>query len=115
MNIINITISHADFIRIFVLGFFGFALSMLITPLYTTVAYKKQWWKRQRTEAWSGGTAVVYQKLHAEKHKRHIPTMAGIIFVISISLVTLFGNLSRPQTWLPLAGLIGAGLIGLAD
>jgi phospho-N-acetylmuramoyl-pentapeptide-transferase len=115
MNTLHIVISHADLIRIFVLGFLGFVLSMLITPLYTTAAYKYQWWKRQRTDAWSGGAATVYQKLHAEKHKRHIPTMAGIIFVASIGLVTLFGNLSRPQTWLPLAGLLGAGLIGLVD
>jgi phospho-N-acetylmuramoyl-pentapeptide-transferase len=115
MNTLHIAISHADLIRILALGFFGFVISMLITPLYTTAAYKKQWWKRQRTDAWSGGTAVVYQKLHAEKHKRHIPTMAGMIFVAAISLVTLAGNLSRGQTWLPLAGLIAAALIGLGD
>jgi len=88
---------------------------MLITPIYTSVAYKHQWWKRQRTEAWSGGVAKVYQKLHAEKHKRHIPTMAGLIFIISIAIVTLLANLNRGQTWLPLAGLIGAGLVGLVD
>jgi phospho-N-acetylmuramoyl-pentapeptide-transferase len=88
---------------------------MSVTPIYTTLAYKNQWWKRQRTEAWAGGKAVVYQKLHAEKHKRHIPTMAGLIFVVSIALVTLIFNLKRSQTWLPLAGLIGAGIIGLAD
>jgi phospho-N-acetylmuramoyl-pentapeptide-transferase len=41
--------------------------------------------------------------------------MAGLIFVLSIALVTLITNLNRGQTWLPLAGLIGAGLIGLAD
>ena len=43
----------------------------------------------------------------------HIPTMAGLIFVIAIALVTLIANLNRGQTWLPLAGLIGAGAIGL--
>jgi len=88
---------------------------MLITPIYTNVAYRNQWWKRQRTEAWSGGVATVYQKLHAEKHKRHIPTMAGLIFIITIAIVTLVANLNRGQTWLPLAGLIGAGVIGLID
>jgi phospho-N-acetylmuramoyl-pentapeptide-transferase len=88
---------------------------MAITPLYTTIAYKKQWWKRQRTEAWSGGKAAVYQKLHAAKHKRNIPTMAGLIFIVSIAVVTLATNLSRGQTWLPLAGMLGAGVIGLFD
>jgi len=115
MNTLHIAITTHNLLRILSLGFFGFALSMIITPLYTTLAYKNQWWKRQRTEAWSGGQATVYAKLHAEKHKRHIPTMAGLIFVLSISLVTLFVNLNRGQTWLPLAGLVGAAAIGLVD
>ncbi len=115
MNTLHIAISAHNLVHILSLGFFSFALSMLITPLYTTVAYKNQWWKRQRIDAWSGGKAAVYQKLHAAKHKRNIPTMAGLIFIISIALVTLIGNLNRGQTWLPLAGLLAAGLIGLAD
>jgi phospho-N-acetylmuramoyl-pentapeptide-transferase len=86
----------------------------LITPLYTTIAYKKEWWKRQRTDAWSGGKATVYAKLHAAKHRRNIPTMAGLIFVLAITIVTL-ANLKRAETWLPLVGLIVAGLIGLID
>jgi phospho-N-acetylmuramoyl-pentapeptide-transferase len=115
MNILQISITSNDLINILALGFLGFALSMLVTPLYTNLAYRHQWWKRQRTDAWSGGKAVVYAKLHAEKHKRNIPTMAGLIFVISIAIVTLTANLSRGQTWLPLAGLLGAAVIGLAD
>jgi len=115
MNTLHIAITSHSLVRILSLGFFGFALSMLITPLYTTVAYKQQWWKRQRTDAWSGGKATVYAKLHAEKHKRHIPTMAGLIFVLAITIVTVLFNLHRNQTWLPLAGLLGAGAIGLVD
>lgn len=102
-------------IRILLLGFMSFMLSMLITPLYTTVAYRMRWWKQQRSDSWSGGEASVYKKLHAEKHKRNIPTMAGIIFIISAGLVTLLFNLDRSQTWLPLAGMVGSGLIGLFD
>jgi len=115
MNTLHIAITADNLIQMLSLGFFGFVLSMLITPLYTTNAYKYQWWKRQRTDAWSGGKAAVYQKLHAAKHARNIPTMAGLIFVSAITIVTLFGNLSRGQTWLPLAGLVGAGLLGVAD
>ena len=102
-------------IRVLVLGFLGFLVAMAVTPLYTTVAYKREWWKKQRTEAWSGGAATVYNKLHAEKHKRHVPNMAGLIFIASITLVTIVANLNRGQTWLPLAGMLGAGAIGLAD
>jgi phospho-N-acetylmuramoyl-pentapeptide-transferase len=115
MHTLHIAIPIHSLIHILGLGFFGFILSMAITPIYTTLAYRYEWWKRLRTDAWSGGKATVYAKLHAEKHKRHIPTMAGLIFVLSISIVTLLDNLSRGQTWLPLAGLIGASLIGLID
>ncbi len=102
-------------IHVLLLAFLSFALSMAITPIYTTIAYQNQWWKRQRTDAWSGGEATVYKKLHAEKHRRNIPTMAGVIFVISIALVTLLANLDRSQTWLPLAGMVGSGVIGFID
>jgi len=88
---------------------------MAITPIYTTAAYRYQWWKKQRTTDMGGVASTVYNKLHAEKHKRHIPTMAGVIFVIAIAIVTLAANLERSQTWLPLAGMLGAGLVGLAD
>src|SRR5215210_569148 len=105
MDTIKVILHTQTLIRILLLGTLSFLLSMVITPLYTTLAYKREWWKRQRTDAWAGGKATVYAKLHAEKHKRHIPTMAGAIFVISVALVTLIGNLSRGETWLPLAGL----------
>lgn len=102
-------------IQILLFGFLAFALSMLITPLYTTVAYRYQWWKKARTDSWSGGAAEVYTKLHAAKHRRNIPTMAGLIFVTAILIVTLTGNLTRGETWLPLAGMVGAAAIGLID
>lgn len=114
MNTLNIAINTDSLLKILLFGFLGFAISMIITPLYTNLAYRHEWWKRQRTDAWSGGKATVYAKLHAAKHKRNIPTMAGLIFVASIAIVTLF-NLHRSETWLPLAGLLGAGLIGLVD
>lgn len=110
-----ITIKTNTIIHMLALSALSFAISMLITPIYTTLAYRRQWWKRQRADAWSGGEATVYKHLHAEKHKRNIPTMAGIIFILSVALVTLFTNLDRSQTWLPLAGMIGAGTIGLLD
>lgn len=112
---INIALQTTTVIRILLLGSLSFVISMLITPIYTTLAYRGQWWKRQRTDAWSGGKAAVYTKLHAEKHKRHIPTMAGMIFVASVALVTIMANLNRSETWLPLAGMVGSGLVGLFD
>jgi UDP-N-acetylmuramyl pentapeptide phosphotransferase/UDP-N-acetylglucosamine-1-phosphate transferase len=86
-----------------------------LTPIYTTAAFRGQWWKKARTTAITGEKAKVYQKLHASKHARNIPTMAGVVFVMAIALVTLFGNLSRSETWLPLAAMAGAAGIGLVD
>lgn len=100
---------------IFLLGLMGFAISMLITPIYTYISYKYQWWKKPRTTTLTGEKATEFQKLHAAKHRRNIPTMAGLIVIIGVSLVTLLFNLSREQTWLPLAAMIGAGLVGLLD
>lgn len=112
---LHFTIQGHTLIHILLLGFLSFIISMALTPIYTTLAYKYQWWKKARTEAWSGGEATVYNHLHAEKHKRNIPNMAGIIFVASTAIVTLLLNLKRQQTWLPLAGMVAASVIGLAD
>ncbi len=101
--------------HIFTLGFFGFLISMLLTPVYTTAAYAGQWWKKIRTHSISGEAAKVFHKLHADKHARNIPTMAGAIFIVATAVVTLSGNLSRSETWLPLAAMVGAGAVGLLD
>jgi len=115
MTNLNISLDVATIVQPFLLAFFAFALSMAITPLYTTLAYKYEWWKKARTKAVTGEKATMYQKLHAEKHLRHIPTMAGVIFVVTTLLITLIANLSRSDTWLPLAAMVGAGTIGLVD
>jgi phospho-N-acetylmuramoyl-pentapeptide-transferase len=112
---LNFVLQTSTLIEVLLFGFMAFVASMLITPLYTTAAYKWQWWKKARTDSWSGGKAEVYHKLHAAKHTRNIPNMAGLIFVASILLVTLSGNLTRGETWLPLAGMLGAAIIGLID
>ncbi len=101
--------------QIFMFGLLSFLVSMVLTPLYTSAAFSGKWWKKQRSTAVTGEKATVYQKLHAAKHARHIPTMAGMIFILSTIIVTIAGNLSRSETWLPLAAMAGAGLIGLFD
>lgn len=114
-EVINFAVQTDTLVRILLLGFLGFSVSMLVTPLYTTLAYKYQWWKKPREKSVTGEVATVFQRLHAAKHKRLIPTMAGIIFVVSVLLVTVIFNLERTETWLPLAAFVGAGLIGLID
>jgi len=115
MEILHIAVQTETLIRILLLGFLGFLVSMLATPLYTTLAYNGKWWKKPRTTTTTGEKAKIFTKLHAEKHKRLIPTMAGAIVVFSVALVTILFNLSREQTWLPLAAFAGAALVGLID
>jgi len=115
MSEINITVQTATIVRILGLGFLSFALSMLLTPIYTTLAYRGQWWKKPRQSTVTGEVAKVFTKLHAGKHKRLIPTMAGIITLLSVGVVTLLLNLERTETWLPIAAFLGAGAVGLID
>lgn len=115
MTNLTIVIDSQTIQQIFLFGFFGFVVSMLLTPIYTEAAFSGKWWKKARSTSITGEKAVIYQKLHAAKHERHIPTMAGMIFVAATIIVTLAGNLSRSQTWLPLAAMAGAGAIGLFD
>jgi phospho-N-acetylmuramoyl-pentapeptide-transferase len=109
------TLEKTNLVEMLLFGFLGFALSMMITPLYTELAFKYQWWKKQRSSSVTGEIASVFAKLHKEKHAKMIPTMAGVIFLLSVALVTLLFNLERTETWLPLAAFVGAGLIGLID
>lgn len=104
-----------EMIGTFLLSVGAFVLAMALTPVYTTLAYKFKFWKKQRQTSTTGEKLLVFVKLHEEKFKRNIPTMAGIIGVVSIVIVTLMYNLDRAQTWLPLAALVGGGIVGLLD
>lgn len=115
MNSLLVFVESATIEKIFILGFLSFVLTMALTPIYTTAAFAGQWWKKARAHTITGEAAKVYTKLHAAKHARNIPTMAGMVFVLAVTLVTLSGNLSRSETWLPLAAMVGAGTIGLID
>lgn len=93
----------------------GFTASIILTPLYTNLAYRYQWWKKPRQNAVTGEKAPVFYKLHAAKHKRNIPTMAGLVILLAIIGVTLATNLDRRETWLLVAGLGLYGALGLLD
>lgn len=102
---------HASWVMI--LSLISFCLAMILTPVYTHFAYKYKWWKkRDRTQSTTGETLSV---IASQRIKRVIPRMAGLIMVITISIVTIILNLDRGQTWLPLAALICGGAVGLLD
>ena len=101
--------------HIFILSVIAFVLAMFLTPLYTFFAYRYRFWKTQRTNAVTGDKLQVFNELHKAKIRRNIPTMAGVIAVVSITIVTLLFNLDRAQTWLPLAALLGGAAVGAID
>ena len=115
MNSMNMTTLSADLNAVFMLSVGAFLLSMALTPLYTYFAYRYKFWKQQRSTSTLGEKLEVFTKLHAQKFDRSIPTMAGVIGIVAISVVTYFFNWSRAETWLPLAALLGGGAVGIID
>ena len=115
MNEMTFATMTSELVTLTTLSVLAFLFAMFLTPFYTYFAYRYKFWKKQRTDSTTGEKLEVFTKLHAQKFKRKIPTMAGIIGVISITVVTVVFNLDRAQTWLPLAALVGGGAVGLLD
>lgn len=115
MNGMTFTDMSNELVTTSILSVLAFVIAMFLTPFYTFAAYRYRFWKKQRTDSTTGEKLEVFTKLHAQKFKRKIPTMAGVIAVISITIVTVGFNLDRAETWLPLAALVGGGIVGLID
>lgn len=101
-----------ELINILLLGLAGFILATAITPIYTYFAYRYKWWKLPRTHSTTGDKLKVIAKYDI---KRTVPLMAGLIIIAATAVITVLFNLERSQTWLPLAALMGGGLVGLID
>lgn len=93
----------------------GFLFSMVLTPLYTHFAYKYHFWKKQKKKTVDGKDLPIMTKLHAHKFKRTFPTMAGLVGIVAVTLVTWIFNLDRGQTLLPLVGFLGGAFVGVID
>ena len=98
-----------------VLALGSFLFAMFLTPIYTFFAYKHKFWKKQKKATLTGESLPVMTKLHAHKFRRAFPTMAGIVGLVVVAVVTTLCNWNREWTWLPLAGFVGGGVIGLID
>lgn len=101
---------HAE--KIMLLGIASFVLAMALTPIYSHYAYKHKLWKRSRSHSTTGEQLTVIASMRI---KRQVPLMAGLVMLVAITAVTVIFNLNRNQTWLPLAGLLGGGVVGLID
>ena len=99
--------------NIFLLSTAAFVLAMAATPLWTHILYKYRLAKRIRTAGVGKSSASVFRKLHGRKSGT--PTMGGVLVWVTVALITIFGNLSRAETYLPLFTLVSVGVIGLVD
>jgi len=112
-------------VRVMVLASIAFFVALLATPLWYRFLKKKHFDKQIREET----TAPVFYELH--KKKVGTPTSGGvIIWSTVVGLAAFFGIMNfffdgrvwhylnfvnRAETYLPLAALLGAALIGLFD
>jgi len=90
-----------------------FLLGLVLTPFFTDFLFKHRIGKRLRQNGVDGKAAPIFTKLHADK--AGTPKMGGLIFWVTTALVTLIFNLDRAETFVPLATLVAAGLVGAAD
>jgi phospho-N-acetylmuramoyl-pentapeptide-transferase len=104
----------------------AFVVAMAWTPLWAKFLYSHRLGKHIRDD----GTTPIFTSLHG--HKSGTPTMGGVLIWGTVAIVALglhalalwlgpnsvFADLdflTRRQTWLPLAALVAAGLVGLVD
>ncbi len=111
-------------IRVLLIATISFFVALIIEPVWMRVL--KHYFAQGKAIAKEG--APVLNALH--KKKEGTPTMGGFIIWTAVTLVTLFfwilhgvadgfwsrvNFLTRSETYLPLAFLVGAGLVGMAD
>jgi len=111
--------------KILLLSTLAFIVAIAWTPALTHFLYKYRLGKSIR----SAVKAPMFAELH--KKKAGVPTMGGMLMwgtalfiaVLFAVIAALFPNsglaslnfLTRSQTWLPLAVLVAAGLVGIID
>ena len=120
-----------NIIKILVLLAFSSFLTVLWTPILTHFLYKyKLWRKSAREKSIDGKPVPVFYNLHKEREVR-VPRLGGLLIWVTVIFVAFLFSflskisdnfwlkklnfLSRDQTWLPLATLVAASLVGLCD
>lgn len=111
-------------VRVLIVATLAFFLALAIEPLWMRIL--RTYFSRGKEIAKEG--APVFTALH--KKKEGTPTMGGFLILFSVAFLTLLfwvlhgtvdgfwsqvNFLTRAETYLPLAFLIVAGLVGMAD
>ncbi len=105
-----------ELVRMLTMAVLSFLLAIGLTPVLTHILYKYQVWKKpQKYSSLDKQKTPVYYQLHAAKHKRNVPFMAGVLIWLVVAILTFFLNFSREQTYLPLFVLVMTGIVGLVD
>ena len=61
MEYITLDVLTTEMTRIFILSIAAFLLGMLLTPVYTFLAYRYKFWKKQRsTSGWQAAYGVYW-------------------------------------------------------
>lgn len=119
-------------LKVFGLSTVSFFVAFLITPMLSHYLYKhKMWRKHIERNAATGEHAAVISAILKERTRIETPRMGGVLIWTTTAIITLLlfllasfsenqllqklNFLSRNQTWLPLAALVAASLVGLID
>ncbi len=106
-------VSSTALAKIFLLTSISFLIAMIVAPFFTNFMYRNRLGKKIRDTSLDNQKAPIFFALH--KNKENTPTMGGLIIWLTTALVTITLNLKRAETLLPLAALIGSGIIGAVD
>ncbi len=112
-------------VEILLYAFGTFIIALLLTKPFLVVVQKYKLGKKLRVEAVDGGSSSVFLTYH--QSKVGTPTMGGILIWGAVSLMVLLTRmlshegivehslLQRGQVYIPLAVLIGFGILGAID
>ena len=112
-------------LEILLYSFLAFVIALALTKPFLSFLHRYRLGKQLRVEAVDGGSASVFLTYHQKK--AGTPTMGGILIWGSIVLTVLlsrlfsyFGTvdhslLQRGQVYIPLAMLLGFGILGAID
>ncbi|MDI6883039.1 MAG: hypothetical protein QMC93_01005 [Patescibacteria group bacterium] len=124
-------ILETNVIKILILLVLSSALAVFWSPILTHFLYKYRLWRKKARETTIDGKPLpIFYNLHKEREIR-VPRLGGLLIWITTvfvafllaALAKIFDGfwleklnfLSRDQTWLPLAALVAASLLGLSD
>jgi phospho-N-acetylmuramoyl-pentapeptide-transferase len=125
------TLLTFNVIKILVLAALASGLAGIFTPFLIKFLYKIKFWKKEaRNKTITGEEAGVFYSLHKERELT-VPRGGGLLVWTTLSILIFFffllsqfvdiwwlkklNFLSRHETWLPLATIIAASIVGLLD